>query len=155
VAANKIAMSRALGAAFLNHQVEQLEKSVANGPGSGNWRDRKWSGGQTQTTTIQNSPPRRGVVPVSYNKHNRRNKSGDSNSFTKEVEMSRSWKDKNFPELNPKPASVEAKAEKPEKDADVVVVDASVLIHGIDQFKKWTRAGREEIIIVPLEGVLS
>lgn len=39
-----------------------------------------------------------------------------------------------------------------EKDADVVVVDASVLVHALYQVKKWCRDGREEVIIIPLEG---
>ena len=38
------------------------------------------------------------------------------------------------------------------KDADIVVVDASVLVHAISQVKKWCREGRQEIVIVPLEG---
>jgi hypothetical protein len=42
---------------------------------------------------------------------------------------------------------------KGEKDADVIVVDASVLVHAIYQVKKWCRDGREEVIIVPLEGI--
>ncbi len=48
------------------------------------------------------------------------------------------------------------KAEEPTsyKDADVVVVDASVLIHAIGQVKAWSKYGREETIIVPLEGEL-
>jgi hypothetical protein len=40
-----------------------------------------------------------------------------------------------------------------EKDADVVVVDASVLVHALHQVKRWCREGREEVVIVPLEGV--
>jgi hypothetical protein len=39
-----------------------------------------------------------------------------------------------------------------EKDADVVVVDASVLVHALYQVKKWCKDGRQEKIIVPLEG---
>ena len=39
-----------------------------------------------------------------------------------------------------------------EKDADVIVLDASVLVHALPQVKKWCRDGREEIVIVPLEG---
>lgn len=42
---------------------------------------------------------------------------------------------------------------KYEKDADVIVVDASVLVHALYQVKKWCRDGREEILIVPLEGM--
>lgn len=38
------------------------------------------------------------------------------------------------------------------KDADIVVVDASVLVHALYKVKQWCRDGREEIIIVPLEG---
>lgn len=37
------------------------------------------------------------------------------------------------------------------KDADIIVLDASVLIHALGQLKKWSRDGREETIIVPLE----
>lgn len=42
-----------------------------------------------------------------------------------------------------------------EKDADVVVVDASVLVHALHQVKKWCRDGRAEVVIVPLEGTFS
>ena len=42
-----------------------------------------------------------------------------------------------------------------EKDADVVVVDASVLVHALPQVKKWCRDGRKEVVIVPLEGELA
>lgn len=38
------------------------------------------------------------------------------------------------------------------KDADIIVVDASVLVHALHQVKKWCRDGRDEIVIVPLEG---
>jgi hypothetical protein len=39
-----------------------------------------------------------------------------------------------------------------EKDADIVIVDSSVLVHGLDYIKKWSRNGRDEVVIVPLEG---
>jgi hypothetical protein len=35
LATNKLAMSKALGAAFLSHQVEQLEQKVSSGAGRG------------------------------------------------------------------------------------------------------------------------
>ncbi|KAI5114957.1 hypothetical protein M0805_001142, partial [Coniferiporia weirii] len=38
-----------------------------------------------------------------------------------------------------------------EKVADVVVVDASVLVHALDQLKTWCGKGREEVVVVPLE----
>jgi hypothetical protein len=40
------------------------------------------------------------------------------------------------------------------KEADVIIVDASVLVNALGQVKKWCRDGQEEIIIVPLEGTL-
>lgn len=46
----------------------------------------------------------------------------------------------------------EREAEK-DKDVDIIVVDASVLVHALYQVKKWCRDGRAEILIVPLEGV--
>ena len=50
---------------------------------------------------------------------------------------------------------MQVRQERNEKDADIVVVDASVLIHALGQVKKWCREGREEIIIAPLEGTRS
>jgi len=49
----------------------------------------------------------------------------------------------------PRKSSEESRGDK---DADIVVVDASVLVHALHQVKKWCRDGRDEIIIVPLEG---
>lgn len=40
------------------------------------------------------------------------------------------------------------------KDADVVVVDASLLVHALGQLKAWCKKGRKEIVVVPLEGEL-
>lgn len=110
-------MSRALGAAFLNHQVEQLEKSVVNrGPSSGNWRDRDRRGPQAKTAADAVRGKR--VQPT-------------------------------FVAPTPKLAKMQPKQDK---DADVVIIDASVLIHDIAQLKKWCRPDRKETIVVPLEG---
>lgn len=120
-------MSRALGAAFLNHQVEQLEKTV-NGPASGNWRDRK-------IATNNNSPGanRRGAQATTVAK----GPAPQRKKGTGEVVGTRK----------------SAEGDRKDKDADVVVVDASVLIYALYQVKKWCRDGRQEILIVPLEGV--
>ncbi|KAI0264890.1 hypothetical protein BC834DRAFT_924461 [Gloeopeniophorella convolvens] len=119
--ANKLAMSRALGAAFLTHQVEQLEKSVAE-PRA--WRDRprahpteKRSGAQQQ----QRLP----VGGIRFTTAATR-KRGEETAQRKAV---------------------------PAKDADVVIVDASVLVNALGQVRKWCRDGQEEIIIVPLEAL--
>jgi hypothetical protein len=127
-------MSRALGAAFLNHQVEQLEKTVSNGgPASGNWRDRH----QAHERTYSPGSPcatatKRGPNPVTQRK-----KGG-------ETPVDRT--------TNISPTARKRSGEEERKDADVVVVDASVLVNALYQVKKWCRDGREEIIIVPLEG---
>jgi hypothetical protein len=141
-------MSRALGAAFLHHQVEQLEKTISsNGPTSGNWRERKG---------LTNGSPgsgRRGPVPPGA-KVPQRKRIGEVPAATLSRERA-PVKDKEFNRnLNSGPAIIRRSVEQEgkEKDADIVVVDGSVLIHALYQVKKWCRDGREEVIIVPLEG---
>ncbi|EPS96759.1 hypothetical protein FOMPIDRAFT_1062116 [Fomitopsis schrenkii] len=125
VASNKMAMSRALGAAFLNHQVQQLEKTVHDvGPGANNWRDRRTH--NQHDGRRHRGPP---AAPV-------RKRDGESAEVRGE-DKERSRRENG----------------KPEKDADIVIVDASVLVHAIHQVKKWCRDGREEIVIVPLEAL--
>jgi hypothetical protein len=139
---SKLAMSRALGAAFLNHQVEQLEKSVTNGAGVGNWRDRRQS-----QVDYPSSNGARGVIdrgakrpPHAQGGKQIRKKGGET------VEKER---EKN--EVRPGRRSVE-EPKRVEKDADIVVVDSSVLVNALYQVKKWCKDGREEVVIVPLEG---
>ncbi|KAF5335764.1 hypothetical protein D9611_009665 [Ephemerocybe angulata] len=128
---NKMAMSRALGAAFLNHQVEQLEKTV-HGTASGNWRDRRGPVSIAQPVRRGPSSPGVKVAP--------RKKGGESQvAQTKVVEAV--------------PAARRAAVEENGKDADVVVVDASVLVHALYKVKKWCREGRDEVIIIPLEAL--
>ncbi len=38
------------------------------------------------------------------------------------------------------------------KEADIIVVDASVLVHALYQVKRWCKDGRDQVLIVPLEG---
>lgn len=121
-------MSRALGAAFLSHQVEQLEKTVSDvGPGAGNWRDRR-----TPNNRGHNHPDgkRSRMQPAQP-----RRRDGDNLEMGDEPDRKGPGRDVKEP-----------------KDADVVVIDASVLVHALTQVRKWCRDGREEIIIVPLEG---
>jgi hypothetical protein len=134
-------MSRALGAAFLHHQVEQLEKTVtSSGPTSGNWRDRK-----APILTNGSSAGRRGPISPGP-KAAQRKKAGDRTA-AKVNEFDRS--------ATSSPTRIRStEQEGKTKDADIVVVDGSVLIHALYQVKKWCRDGKKEIIIVPLEGVL-
>ena len=140
--AGKMAMSRALGAAFLNHQVEQLEKSVSsNGPTSGNWRDRRYpaTGGakRDQSSTGVKTAPKTKVETNKALPMKERDRAFDRNNTT-----------------SPSVRRTSGDDSKREKDADIIVVDASVLIHALYQVKKWCRDGRQEIVIVPLEGTM-
>ncbi|KZT66320.1 hypothetical protein DAEQUDRAFT_752191 [Daedalea quercina L-15889] len=129
IASNKMAMSRALGAAFLSHQVQQLEKTVSDvGSGGASWRDRRTPNHVDRHIPIVGKRPRGGPAkPV-------RKWDGESTETEGEEKGRRGHG-------------------KAEKDADIVVVDASVLVHAIHQVKKWCREGREEIVIVPLEAL--
>ena len=139
-APNKLAMSRALGAAFLTHQVEQLEKSVTRGPASGNWRDRRQP--QPDLSVAHPNPHRHGSIvkprPASGNKQPKKEHDKEGNQPEPKHRE------------NHRPRKVNDST--PDKDADLVVVDASVLVHALHQVKKWCKDGRGEIVIIPLEG---
>lgn len=143
-------MSRALGAAFLTHQVEQLEKSVSAAPprpspsrnhnsnnNSNNWRDRQRPHPQ------QSADSKRGQLPIGGIRITTTNPQQQHHHQQKE----RSGTAKNRGAEDAKKSSA--------KEADVIVVDASVLVNALGQIKKWCRDGQEEIIIVPLEGTVS
>ena len=132
---DKVTMSRALGAAFLSHQVEQLEKSVnSHTPGTANRKDRRVphndQGGRNSYEKHHNPP---GAVTS-------RRASGSPPKQRIDDRPLRDFSDQKH------------KRGQDTKDADIVVLDTSVLIHALGQLKKWSRDGREEIIIVPLEG---
>ena len=146
-------MSRALGAAFLTHQVEQLEKSVSASPprnGNGynhnnNWRDRQRPHPHPPTDS------KRGQLPVGGIRFT------TTGSPTTNQPYQRDQKDRPMTVgTGPRKRGAEdfhsRKGGVKEKDADVIVVDASVLVNALGQLKKWCRDGQEEIIIVPLEG---
>ncbi|TFK80911.1 hypothetical protein K466DRAFT_503057 [Polyporus arcularius HHB13444] len=133
LASGKLAMSKALGAAFLNHQVEQLEKSVHTGGTGGNWRERRtpesWRAGEAKRNTS-------GAKVV------KKRSDDGGRSLGRHAEGQRTEREER--------RSADGKGNK---DADVVVVDATVLIHGLYHIKKWCREGREEVVIVPLEAL--
>ncbi|KAI0283492.1 hypothetical protein BC826DRAFT_195027 [Russula brevipes] len=144
--ANKVAMSRALGAAFLSHQVEQLEKSVSAAPrpppprnhnsNSHNWRDRS-------RPHQQSSPDsKRGQLPIGGIR------------ITTTHSQQHQHQQKERPSAARRRGSDDIR-KTADKEADVIVVDASVLVNALGQVKKWCRDGQEEIIIVPLEALNS
>lgn len=142
--ANRVAMSKALGAAFLSHQVEQLEQKVSGGGsrgggGGGSWREGRKNLGQGQG--YQRGGGGFGSGSGEYGREGGgRGRGGGRRrgGVEGEREYGRGWR-----------GDVK---EREEKDADVIVVDVSVLVHGIAQLKKWCREGRSEVVIIPLEG---
>jgi hypothetical protein len=139
-------MSRALGAAFLTHQVEQLEKSVSAAPprtspprnhNNNNWRDRQRSHPQQSADSKRGQLPIGGIRITTTTTHAHQHQ---------QQQKERSGTAKNRGAEDAKKTSA--------KEADVIVVDASVLVNALGQIKKWCRDGQEEIIIVPLEGTV-
>jgi hypothetical protein len=139
LSADKVAMSKALGAAFLSHQVEQLERSVAEANWRGNRNNNSNGPGSRHTTTYTSSMNNRGG----------RGKHDSRPPRPKETRRSR---DENA--LTDHGHTTDRPREK-EKQADVVVADASLLIYGLSYLKKWSNPERDEVVIVPLEGVSS
>ncbi|KAI0247530.1 hypothetical protein BJV78DRAFT_908874 [Lactifluus subvellereus] len=145
-AANKLALSRALGAAFLTHQVEQLEKSVSAPPprpspsrsynsSNNNWRDRQRPHPPPSTDS------KRGQLPI-----------GGIKITTSAAPPHHQQKER------PAAAARKRGGEDPRKtpsvkEADVIIVDASVLVNALGQVKRWCRDGQEEVLIVPLEAL--
>lgn len=133
-------MSRALGTAFLSHQVSQLEKDIIkgsnNGPqGRGNARGggRGGRGGARGGSRGggRNGHPRPQLgAPGQADDNQDSNRPGAtqwrSNKAIKEVTQA--------------------------KVADRIVVDASVLIHALPTVRTWCRDSSKEVVIIPLEG---
>jgi hypothetical protein len=136
-------MSRALGAAFLSHQVEELEKSVAaprnhNGNSSGNWRDRQ------RPHHSPSNDSKRGQFPIGGIRIT-------TTTTSPHPHQQHQYQQKDRPAAARKRGAEDAKKTSV-KQADVIIVDASVLVNALGQVKKWCRDNQEEIIIVPLEG---
>jgi hypothetical protein len=151
VSANKVAMSRALGAAFLNHQVEQLEKSVSNAPIPGSWRDRRQGSDHNNNNNSNNSTGGRGL----NRDNNSRRPPPTSGVRVARKKAGESMERERTDPKHRRRLSDDQRGGGVEKDADVVVVDASVLVHALYQVKKWCKEGRQETVIVPLEGMIS
>lgn len=136
---SKDALSRALGAAFLSHKVEELEKTVSTSPNYGGFNSRE--------------NKERRLSPTDFGARGRGFRGRGGSSRPSRGGRSRGADD-DYKEEHSYSMDKKAEERANSKDADVVVVDASVLIHSIGQLKTWTKYGREETIIVPLEGEL-
>lgn len=106
----KLAMSKALGQAFLSHQVRRLEEDTG---GRGRNPNRR---GSSRTHPNINTQPR--ISPTKRNLPNTASKDEGAQSIPRRI-----------------------------------VLDASVLIHALDQVRKWSTTGNEIKIIIPLEGM--
>lgn len=137
-------MSRALGAAFLGHQVAKLESRInqdaapsfspSSSPRGG--RGRGGRGGRVWN-------PDRGAPRV-------RKRSFSLHPVA--VEPGSEQQQPLPPVLSPSPVIIIPK-EKPAM-ANVIVLDASVLVYALGQVKRWCKDERKEVLIVPLEGKL-
>lgn len=136
-AASKDALSRALGAAFLSHRVEELEKTVSSTPNFGGTQDRTRRDRRGSQGNYDNPGRGRGGARQTRNPRPRSNEDDVKGRLSADRERG---------------SDGEGKPTK--KDADVVVLDASVLVHSLGQLKAWCRNNREEDIVVPLEGVV-
>lgn len=148
---NKLAMSRALGAAFLSHQVEQLEKSVSH-QGHAHLAGRKDipqdRDGDVDRERDRRQPfgERTSSVGVTVHKRGPATHPAKQRAPTGTKQIPR----RDYPE---RPGYETHEYQREAKDADLIVLDASVLVHGLHKVKKWCKDGREEIVIVPLEAL--
>ncbi|KAI5984479.1 hypothetical protein EDC04DRAFT_2590974 [Pisolithus marmoratus] len=149
---NKLAMSRALGAAFLSHQVEQLEKSVSHQ-------------GHAHLAGRRDHPRDRDRDRDVDRERDRRSPFGERTSSVGAAVHKRGPTTHPAKQRAPSGAKPSPRKDYPErpghkaheyregKDADLIVLDASVLVHGLHKVKRWCKDGREEIVIVPLEAL--
>lgn len=143
-------MSRALGAAFLTHQVEQLEKTVSASPPRNNNHNNSWRDRQ-RSHPHPSADSKRGQLPVGgirFTTTTTNNQPYQRDQKERPMSVGGGPRKRGAEDFHPRKGGVK------EKDADVIVVDASVLVNALGQLKKWCRDGQEEIIIVPLEGAV-
>ncbi|KZS87680.1 hypothetical protein SISNIDRAFT_460611 [Sistotremastrum niveocremeum HHB9708] len=134
-------MSRALGAALLAHQVEQLERSVNtksnhydSNNGGNHWRGR-------HNRHRSDSHPRQQNESRRANTRDDNRHEGFDATPTPRVNGRRS------------PNAVNGTPDNQSSTADVVITDASLLIHAPSQLRKWCQQSRSETVIVPLEAL--
>lgn len=111
---NKVAMSKALGQAFLSHQVRQLEAGASKRGRHGRRGGTPMHGDVIPREAVSKSVP-------------------NDNALANQVQETRP--------VSPLVANKR------------IVIDASVLIHGLDQVKKWCIGEKVGQLIIPLEGM--
>ncbi|KAG9078440.1 hypothetical protein FRC06_008364 [Ceratobasidium sp. 370] len=145
-------MSRALGAAFLSHQVAELERN-ANGPRGRPARGRggaRTGGGVRRSDKDQDYDPEfdraRAKADFGINPTN-----GDEGSWRRRPQSSDDTASESA--SPPRPRAINAAhGARGTPLADVIVVDGSVLIYALGAVQRWCRNGRTEVVI-PLEAL--
>jgi hypothetical protein len=110
---DKVAISRALGQAFLSHQVRQLEQSADN---QGKRQPRR------NTKVIRDTANQNASTNERTQDHSNGEERGLQRAHSSNTESPR------------------------------VVVDASVLVHGLEQLRRWCSEQGSRRFIIPLEG---
>jgi hypothetical protein len=121
-------MSKALGAAFLSHQVEQLESKL----NKMDVEDRRTSGG----------------APQLYDPNKRLDKNPQSANSQRSIRGRGTAKVPSDKTQHFQPRKVSGGLEN---HLETIVLDSSVLIHALDQVHKWCKPHRTEALVVPLE----
>lgn len=140
-------MSRALGAAFLGHQVAQLENRINKTPPSPSPSPRGGAirggrgGGRGGGGRIWN-PDRNGGQGVQRAR---------KRSFSLHPEEAQLSAEGEVTALASPLPIVSVAKDRPIM-ANVIILDASVLVYALGQVKRWCKEERKETLIVPLEG---
>lgn len=143
---NRTSMSRALGAAFLSHQVAELERNATGNHRSKPSRGRGGrAGGARRSDRDQDYDPdfdrARTRADFGINP-----KPAEEGSWRRRPQSS----DDTASESASPPRAIHGHVRSAPLP-DVIVVDGSVLIHALGAVQRWCRNGRTEIVI-PLEG---
>ncbi|KDQ07806.1 hypothetical protein BOTBODRAFT_180375 [Botryobasidium botryosum FD-172 SS1] len=161
-------MARALGAAFLSHQVEELEHRVSGmhirrnssggggrggrgggrgGRGSGRVESAAYSRGSPEPNRFRSeSPPQR-----SYPSHRGRGRGAGGDTGSSRVASpthNGSFNGRGATSISPRKTAPPGRSL-----ASTIVVDASVLVYALGQIRSWCREDRHEEIIIPLEAL--
>ncbi|KAF8603398.1 hypothetical protein BDV93DRAFT_606950 [Ceratobasidium sp. AG-I] len=143
---NRTSMSRALGAAFLSHQVAELER---NAPGNHRSKPSRGRGGRGGGARRSN---RDQDYDPDFDRARARADFGissptDEGSWRRRPQSS----DDTASESASPPRAIHGHV-RSAPQPDVIVVDGSVLIHALGAVQRWCRNGRTQVVI-PLEAL--
>ncbi|KIO24359.1 hypothetical protein M407DRAFT_102435 [Tulasnella calospora MUT 4182] len=138
---NKEKMSRALGTAYLSHQVSQLEKDIIKGSNNGHQGRGSARGGGRGGRGGARGGSRGG------------GRNGHPRPQLGTLAQADDNQDSNRPGATQWRSNTAVKDVTQAKAADRIVVDASVLIHALGTVRTWCRDSSKEVVIIPLEAL--